>query len=154
MEVLVAVTLIGLVLSVALFTFLRGVHSSAALTAKNGKITEFANLFWDLTRAVYGAKRLYLRNGTDLYLVTTGGMFNPGVVQAAFLYRNGTLYYYEYPYPKGNIFDYERDKLIALYRLRDFQIIALSGGREFKNYDRKPWRLKVETEGRVFYLNF
>ena len=148
--------LLGVVLSTALFLFLRGIHSSSTITLEGEKVVRFANLYWDLTRAFYGAKRLQLVNGTSLYLITTGGLFYPGVVHSAFIYRNGTLYYYEYPYPRGDIKQIEEDKLIALYRLESFRMEVIGkGGKRLSNYrGKKPPLMEVNASGRVFYLKF
>ncbi len=151
-----ALVLLGVVLSTALFVFLRGINSSSTITLKGEKLVEFSNLYWDLTRAFYGAKELALINGTQLYLITTGGLFYPGVVHSAFIYRNGTLYYYEYPYPYGDIRHVEEDRLIALYRLDSFRMEVIDkGGKPSLNYrGKKPYMMEVNASGEVFYLKF
>ena len=148
-EVLVVLTLIGLTFSVLLLVFSRGADSSLNLTSRAESLKLEARLFWDLQRKILGAKRLRIEND-NLYLITSAGDFYPGVVKCAYLYRNGELYYYEFPYPYGAIDEIEEEKLYRLGRVESFEVIAVVGNREEYTYEGLPLFVKVRLNGKEF----
>ncbi len=150
-EVLVVLTLIGLTFSVLLFVFSRGVDSSLNLTGRAERLKLEARLFWDLQRKILGAKRLKVENN-NLYLITSAGDFYPGVVKCAYLYRDGELYYYEFPYPYGAIDEVEEGRLYLLGKVENFEVIAVVGNREENTYEGLPLFVKVKLNGREFLL--
>lgn len=150
-EVLVVLTLIGLTFSLLLLVFSRGVDSSLNVSSRGEWLRMGAQLFWDLQRKVLGATRIKVENN-NLYMVTSAGDFYPGVIKCAYIYRDGELYYYEFPYPYGAIDEIEEDKLYRLGRAKDFEVIAVVGNREEKVYEGLPLFVKVKLNGREFLL--
>lgn len=150
-EVLVVLTLIGLTFSLLLLVFSRGVDSSLNVSSRGEGLRMGAQLFWDLQRKVLGATRIKVENN-NLYMVTSAGDFYPGVIKCAYIYRDGELYYYEFPYPYGAIDEIEEDKLYRLGRAKDFEVIAVVGNREEKVYEGLPLFVKVKLNGREFLL--
>ena len=152
-EVLVVLTLIGLTFSILLFVFSRGVNSSLSLSESSEKLKAEASLFWELQRKVVGARKIKVdREG--LYMITSGGSFNEGVVKCAYLYKEGELYYYEFPYPYGAIDEVEEEELYRLGTFEEFKVVAVERNREFALYEGLPEFLKVHVNGREFLLEF
>jgi len=148
-EVLVVLTLIGLTFSILLFVFSRGVNSSLSLSQSSERLKSEASLFWELQRKVVGASRIKVsRDG--LYMITTGGSFNGGVVKCAYLYRDGDLYYYEFPYPYGAIDEVDENGLYKLGTFTEFRVVAMERNREYEAYEGLPEFLKVYLNDREF----
>jgi prepilin-type N-terminal cleavage/methylation domain-containing protein len=152
LEILVVILILSVFFSTLTFLFKNSFDSAVGLLEKNSKLQRDINIFWQLTRAIYGAKRLILRNGTDLYLITTGGLFYPGVVKSVYLYKNGTLYYYEFPYPYGPLESYNSSELKTLGRFDKFALWAVYGGRESKDDDGRATLFKLILDNQTFYL--
>jgi prepilin-type N-terminal cleavage/methylation domain-containing protein len=149
-EVLVVLAILGLLFSTLTFMFKELYLSSIHQKEQNISLKQRAELFWRLTRAFYGAKRFALRNGTELYFITTGGDVYRGVVKAVYKFQNGTLYYCEFPYPYGDF--YECNNTYPLYRFKEFKVFAVIGNREEKDFFKKPKLLKVIVDSSTFYL--
>lgn len=68
-EVLVVLTLMGLVFSLLVFVFSRATDSSLKVSARSEELKRQASLFWEMERKVIGAKRIRIegnsRSGTD-----------------------------------------------------------------------------------------
>ncbi|NPB05280.1 MAG: prepilin-type N-terminal cleavage/methylation domain-containing protein [Aquificae bacterium] len=152
-EVLVVVILLSLVLSTVLFLYKSAFDASGTLLKESERLERISSLYWDLTRAVYGAKRLKLVNGTELYLITTGGKFYRGVVKAAYVFKNRTLYYYEFPYPYGSIDDFGSQKPVELGRFESFKVYAVDGANLLPYSYGRERLFRVEVEGQTFYLS-
>jgi len=152
LEVLLVITILGLVFSTLTLIFKNIYESSLRISSKSSKLNLRAQIFWDLTRSLYGSKRAVLKNGTELYLITSGGQFYGGVVKAIYLFKNGTLYYYEFPYPYGSLYDYDRKSLIELGYFDRFELLALYNGKEYKNYPRKAGLYKLVIDNDTFYI--
>lgn len=150
-EVLVVLTLLGLIFSLLLLVFWRGTDSSLNLSRRGEGLRGEVLLFWDLQRKVLGAKRIKVE-GNNLYLITSSGDFYQGVVKCAYLYKDGKLYYYEFPYPYGPMDEIDRSKLQTLGRFEEFEVRAVEGNREEKVYDGLPRFVKVRLNGKELLL--
>ncbi len=148
-EVLIVLTLLGLTFTTLTLLLNRGVDSSLNITTHAESLRSSASLFWDLQRKVAGAKSIKVKDG-DIFMVTTGGSLYPGVVKSAYLFRDGTLFYYEFPYPYGPIDEVEEDRLQAVGRFEEFYAAAVERRREFKRYEGLPRYVKVRINGREF----
>ena len=148
-EVLVVLTLIGLTFSLLLFVFSRGVDSSLNLSRRGEALSMEARLFWDLQRKILGATRIKVESN-NLYMVTSAGDFYPGVVKCAYIYRDGDLYYYEFPYPYGAIDGIEEERLYRLGKVESFEVVAVAGNREERVYEGLPLFVKVRLNGKEF----
>ncbi len=152
-EVLVVVILLGVFFSTLAFTFKSIFESSLNISTGSRKLREISSLYWSLSRAIYGAKKLKLVDGRELYLITTGGMFYPGVVKAAYIYKNGTLYYYEFPYPYGNLTAIDLRELKPLYHFSEFAIFGLEKNVEKRDASNRVKTFKIEADGISFYVS-
>jgi len=145
-EVLVVLTLIGLTFSVLLLVFSRGVDSSLSLSGSSRSLVERASLFWDLQRKILGANKIEV-SGNALYMITSGGTLYEGVVKCAYIFRDGRLFYYEFPYPYGALDEVEEEKLQELGKVSEFRVLAVVGNREEKFYEGIPDYIKVHING-------
>ncbi|WP_457600652.1 prepilin-type N-terminal cleavage/methylation domain-containing protein [Hydrogenivirga sp.] len=150
-EVLVVLTLLGLTFSILLLVFTRGVDSSLNLSGSSEALRLKASLFWDMQRKLLGARRIRVEDDS-IFMVTTGGSFSEGVVKCAYIYRDGRLYYYEFPYPYGAINEIDEDRLYELGRLDSFTITVREGNREFKTYDGLPQFVEVKVDDESFFF--
>ena len=148
-EVLVVLTLIGLTFSILLLVLSRGIDSSLNLSEGSEALKGEASLFWELQRKILGAKRIKV-DRESIYMVTTGGSFNEGVVKCAYLFRDGKLYYYEFPYPYSAIDEIEEDRLYEIGEFESFGVSVREGNREYKVYEGMPQIVKVEVNGEEF----
>jgi len=151
-EVVAAIAILGLVFSTIFLLFWRGVNSSLEVTKHSETLKRKALLFWQLTRAIYGAKKFLLLNGTELYLYTTGGNFYKGVVKEVYLFKNGTLYYYEFPYPYKDIRYYEKSKLMPIFKADKFEFVATDGIANYTSYNKIPKGFWVIVNGEKWKL--
>ena len=148
-EVLIVLTLIGLTFSLLLLVFSRGIDSSLNLSEGSEALKRESSLFWELQRKILGAKRIKV-DRESIYMITTGGSFNRGVVKCAYLFRDGKLYYYEFPYPYGAIDEIEEEKLYEVGKFRSFRVSVREGDRDYEVYDGMPQLVKVEVNGEEF----
>jgi len=153
-EILAVLAILGLVFSTVFLLFWRGVNSSLEIAKRSEELQEKALLYWRLTRAIYGAKRLLLLNGTELYLYTTGGNLYGGVVKEAYIFKNGTLYYYEFPYPYKDIRYYDKDKLMPIFKADRLEFLAEFNGGNFTSYsfNQLPSLVWVKVDGEVWKI--
>ena len=148
-EILVVLVLLGLTFSALLLLLRRGVDASAGVTGYSENLVSEASLFWDLQRKVFGARKIKVE-GNSLYMITTGGSLYPGVVKSAYLFRDGILLYYEFPYAYGALEEVEEDKLQEVGRFEEFSVSVLEGRRELTRYEGFPPYVKVRVNGREF----
>jgi len=150
-EVLVVLTLLGLTFSALLIVFSRGIDSSLRITEESESLKPKASLFWDLQRKIVGAKRLRVENN-NLSMITSGGTIYRGVVKCAYVFKDGKLYYYEFPYPYGAIDEIEEDKLQRVGEFDSFEVQVKEGNRVLNSYDGIPDEIivKVGKEEFVF----
>ena len=149
-EILAVITILGLLFTTLLFTFYEIYNSSLRQKEEALKIQEELKLFWMLSRAFYGAKKFVLRNGTKLYFITTGSNTYRGFVKAVYTFENGTLYYCEFPYPYGSI--YNCTQKFPMFKLQSFKAFAVTSKGEEKDYFRKPNLLRLNINNDTFYL--
>ncbi len=148
-EVLIVLSLLGLTFSILVLVFSRGVDSSLNITEGSESLKREVSLFWDLQRKIVSATRIKVEDG-NLYMFTSAGSFNEGVVKCAYIYRDGMLMYYEFPYPYGAIDDVEEEDLINLGRLESFEARAIIGNRELKTYEGLPHYVWVRVNDKEF----
>lgn len=148
-EVLVVLTLIGLTFSMLILIFSRGADSSLNVSRRAESLKTEARLFWDMERKILGAKRVKVE-GKNLYMITSAGDFYRGVVKCAYLFRDGELYYYEFPYPYGAIDEIDENNLYRLGKVKDFEVVAVEREREEKFYEGLPRFVKVRLNGKEF----
>ncbi|HIC97802.1 MAG TPA: prepilin-type N-terminal cleavage/methylation domain-containing protein [Aquificaceae bacterium] len=151
-EVLLVLTLLGLTFSTVLFVFLRGIGSSLSVLESSEKLSGEASLFWDLQRKVFGASRIKIENDR-LYMITSGGTYYEGVVRCAYFFREGKLYYYEFPYPWGEIDDIEESKAFQIATVGSFEVSAVEGDGEERSYDGLPERVVVRIGDTEFIFD-
>jgi prepilin-type N-terminal cleavage/methylation domain-containing protein len=152
LEVLVVLVLVGLIFTLVLTVFWRITETSSEVSKRASKLQRETTLYWQLTRSFFGTKRLAVVNGTQIYAITTGGSLFKGTVWCAYLYRNGTLYYYEYPYPPPySIKEIPREASeIILGKFKSVKFSARKGGIFYSNFEGKPDTVKVELNGESF----
>jgi len=143
-EVLVVLILLGLTFSALLLVFSRGIDSSLRITEDSERLKLKANLFWDLQRKIVGAKRIRVENN-NLYMITSGGTIYQGVVKCAYIFKNGKLYYYEFPYPYGAIDEIEEDKLQEVGEFKSFEVKVKEGNRVLNSYEGLPDEIIVKV---------
>jgi len=143
-EVLIVLTLLGLTFSALLLVFSRGIDSSLRITEDSERLKLKANLFWDLQRKIVGAKRIRVENN-NLYMITSGGTIYQGVVKCAYIFKNGKLYYYEFPYPYGAIDEIEEDKLQKVGEFKSFEVKVKEGNRVLNSYEGLPDEIIVKV---------
>lgn len=150
-EVLVVLVLLGLTFSILLLIFSRGIDSSLNLSRRGESLKMEAGLFWDLQRKILGAERIKV-DGEGIYMITSAGNFYRGVVKCAYIYRDGELYYYEFPYPYGAVDEIEEGKLYKLGKFEEFRVVAVDRDREERFYEGLPRFVKVRLNGKEFVL--
>ena len=151
LEVLVVITLLALVLSITLVVFWRISSTSAEVSKSSARMEREALLFWDFTRSIFGAGRVAVENGSSLYLITTGGRFFRGVVWCAYRFENGTLRYYEFPYPPDDWTAVPQNAVgVSLGRFKSVKFSARKGGAFFKSFKGEPEAVEVELNGERF----
>ncbi len=148
-EVLVVLTIMGLVFSVLILVFSRGIDSSLNITQKSEDLKRKAVLFWDLQRKVFGAKEIKI-DPKGIYMLTSAGSFNKGVVKCAYIFKDKKLYYYEFPYLLGALDEVDEDKLIEVGRFSRFEVTAWDGRRELRVFDGLPQLVKVYLDDEEF----
>ena len=95
-EVLLALTLMGLFFGLLSYSFYSSLRSSYLLSQSSQLTKEEILLFWDLQRKLIGATDLYLKKDA-IFMTTTSGDYYQGIVKCAYVYKDGWLYYYSYP---------------------------------------------------------
>jgi prepilin-type N-terminal cleavage/methylation domain-containing protein len=153
LEVLVTLTLLLLLFGIVYTLYWQSVSSSLKISKLSERLRQRATLFWEFTRSLYGAKTMRLENGTTLYLITTGGQFYRGVVQAAYIYANGTLYYYEFPYPLADITYFPQKGTVkeTLGKFKTFKIAAYADNkREETLTGTLPRKVQIQIDNDTF----
>ena len=145
-EVLVVIALLGLVFSLLSLSFSEGIRSSLGLVSLSEELKQKAVLFWDLQRKILGAKRIRVEGG-NLFMLTSGSSLYEGFVKCAYIYRDGILYYYEFPFPYGAMDEYEEDKLMEVGRFEEFSLKVKSGNRYLESFDGLPEEVVVTVNG-------
>ena len=135
-------------MSLLLLIFTRGVDSSIGISKEAEKEITLANLFWDLQRKFFGAERVYIR-GDEVYMITSGGSYYPGIVRCAYVFDNGKLLYYEEPYTSGDVTSLDMKRAKRVGEFERFRVVAVDG-EEFSAYDGLPDLIRVYLGDVVF----
>ena len=152
-EVLITLGIISLVFMIAFGSFIQIMSSSTDAVRRSEILYEELRLFWELNRAIVGAKQIYLENGKDIYLITSGGNRFKGLVLRVFLPREDGLYEYEFPYPPKNIrMDIPEDELVLLSTIRSVTFFAYLQGQKLENYEGLPDGIIVEINGKEYFF--
>ncbi|ADC89164.1 hypothetical protein Thal_0530 [Thermocrinis albus DSM 14484] len=147
LEVLVTLTLLALVVGMSFGIFFGGVRSYTGLKERSEELRQLATLHWSLQRKLFGATQLQL-SSDSIFMITWGGDYHKGVVKAAFLYKDGTLYYYEFPYPYGDLRFYEEDKLVPLAKFPSLRFFAMVKGKLEDTYTGIPDAIVLDLPDR------
>lgn len=145
LEVLLVLVLMGLLFGMLSYSFYSSVRNSYALLESAELTKEEAMLFWNLQRKLTGATELVLRK-EGIFMLTSGGDYHQGLVKCAYIYREGLLYYYEFPYPYGDLTFYEEDKLLRVGRFKNLHFRVFSGGQHFEEFRGLPQWVEIGFE--------
>ncbi len=148
-EILIVVSLLGLLFGTLLFSFYRASDSSLRLLSLSDSLKQEALLYWELERKILGARLIHIENDR-IYMLTTGGSFYEGVVKCAYFLKDGKLYYYEFPYPYLALDDIEEDKAYEIMRLKSFKVSAIDRNSRFRTFIGIPDFVEVLVNGRRF----
>ncbi len=146
-EVLIVILLIGLIYSILSMIFYSNIGNSLNIISDSEKLKREANFFWNIQRKVASAKEIHLNKG-NLYMLTTAGDYYEGLVKSVYILREGNLYYYEFPYPYGDLRFYEEDKLYNLGKVEKFQILAFKNENKYDEFIGFPDYFLVEYNER------
>jgi len=149
-EVLIVLLLISLTFSILFFSFSRIISYSLHVSSEAERIKGELMLFWELTRAFTGARKFLLQEGRKVFLLTSGGSIYRGLVKKAFIYKDGSIYTYEFPYGAGSLDFFEEEKLLKLLNAEDFRVYAIDKRGRHKNYEGLPPLVIVELGERKF----
>ncbi len=151
LEVLLVIALMGVFFGVLSYSFYSSARNSYLLVESAELTKEEAFLFWNLQRKISSATDLFLKKDS-LFMITSSGDYYQGVVKCAYLYRDGLIYYYEFPYPYGDISFYEEDKLVRLGRFGEVSFRAYANGQFFEEFRGIPQWVEVKTGSRTFKI--
>lgn len=151
LEVLLVLVLMGVFFGVLSYSFYSSARSSYLLLESAEITKEEALLFWNIQRKLSGAVDLYLKKDA-LFMITSAGDYYQGVVKCAYLYKDGWLYYYEFPYPYGDITFYEEDRLIRLGRYDEISFRAYANGQYLEEFKGLPQWVELKLDSKIFKL--
>ncbi|SNZ16356.1 pilus assembly FimT family protein [Hydrogenobacter hydrogenophilus] len=151
LEVLIVLMLVGILFGVLSYSFYSFLTNSTNLLADSEKLKQEANLLLDIQRKVLSAKTLYMEKD-KLFMITSVGDYYEGVVKCAYIYKDKTLYYYEFPYPYGDIRFYEEDKLIKLGRFDTFYVKAYDKGQFIDSFQGIPQVVYVKLNSHELFI--
>lgn len=146
-EVLIVIVLIGLIYSLLSMIFYSNIGNSLNIISDSEKLKREANFFWNIQRKVASAKEIYLNKG-NIYMLTTAGDYYEGLVKSAYILKEGNLYYYEFPYPYGDLRFYEEYRLNNVGKVEKFQILAFKNENKYDEFIGFPDYFFVEYNGR------
>jgi prepilin-type N-terminal cleavage/methylation domain-containing protein len=150
-EVLLVVVLLSVFFGVLSYSFYSSVRSSYALSGTAQMDKETALLFWNLQRKLSGAVDLYLKKDA-LFMLTSAGDYYQGLVKCAYIYKDGWLYYYEFPYPYGDITYYEEDRLVRVGRFEGLSLRAYMNGQYVEELRGLPQWVELKLEGKTLQI--
>lgn len=150
-EVLIVLTLLGLIFSILSVVFYSNIKNSLILITDSDKLKNNANIFWSINRKILSSKEILLEKG-DLYMITSAGDYYEGIVKCAYIYRGGKLLYYEFPYPYGDLRFYEEEKLHSLGLMKNFKITAFKNEKKYDEFKGMPDYFIVELEDKIFII--
>ncbi|MFN3814405.1 MAG: prepilin-type cleavage/methylation domain-containing protein [Aquificaceae bacterium] len=132
-EILITFLTLGLLFGLLSYTFYSSIRASLDITEEGESLKQDILLLWNIQRKIISSKYIVL-DKDNIFMTTSAGDYHEGVVKCAFIYKKPLLYYYEFPYPYGNIEFYEEDKLIRLGKFENFTIRAYKNGNFYKNF--------------------
>ncbi len=129
LEVIVVIVILSLFFGVLIGSYFFIINKSLK-TIKGSKDTyDYANLIYNLERAVLCSKDLKIDNSKDfstIYMYTSCGVYN-GFSKEGLFVKDGYLYMYSYPYKIGDLFFYDDKKSIKLIPAYKFSAKFLVG---------------------------
>lgn len=146
-EVLIVIILIGLIFSILSMIFYSNISNSLNFISRSEKLKREANFFWNIQRKIASAKEIQL-DKNNIYMFTTAGDYYEGMVKSAYIFRDGNLFYYEFPYPYGDLKFYEEDKLNNLGKVKNFRIMAFKKERQYEEFKGMPDYFMIEYDER------
>ncbi|RMH01911.1 MAG: prepilin-type N-terminal cleavage/methylation domain-containing protein [Aquificota bacterium] len=149
LEVLLVVSLLGLLFGLLSFSYHSALRNAYGLNQDTQKEKEITLFLWGLQRKLLGASDLYLKKDA-IYMLTTGGEYYEGLVKAVYVFKDGWLYYYEFPYPYGELTFYEEDRLVKLLKLKSLSFRAYTPQGYQEEFRGLPTRVEVSLEGKRF----
>ena len=152
LETLIVITLMSIFFSVLSYSFYSSVKNSYLLLESAELTREELLLFWNLNRKVAGATELHVRRD-GVFMITPSGDYYQGIVKCAYIYRDGWLYYYEFPYPYGDLTFYEEDKLIRIGKFKELSFRAYANGQYFEEFIGIPQWIELNTEGKIIRVS-
>lgn len=150
-EVLIVIILIGLIFSLLSMIFYSNINNSLNLILESERLKKEASFFWNIQRKIASAKEIHLDKG-NLYMLTTAGDYYEGVVKSAYIFRDGNLFYYEFPYPYGDLRFYEEDKLYNLGKFKNFNILAFKNEKKYDEFIGFPDYFLVEYDDKIIVV--
>ncbi|WP_448587630.1 prepilin-type N-terminal cleavage/methylation domain-containing protein [Thermocrinis sp.] len=150
-EVLLVLTLLGLLFGTLSYALKSGMESSLLVVRDSQRLKDESLLVWNIQRKVLSAKDAHMEEN-KLFLHTYAGDYYEGMVKCAYIYKDGELYYYEFPYPYGSLNFYEEERLIRLGRFKSFSFSASAQGTSHKNYKGLPELYRIVIEDREYII--
>ncbi|MDW8066997.1 MAG: prepilin-type N-terminal cleavage/methylation domain-containing protein [Aquificaceae bacterium] len=151
LEVLLVLVLMGVFFSVLSYSFYSSTRNSYFMLESAELLKGEIFLFWDLQRKLTGATDLYIKKDS-LFMVTSSGDYYQGLVKCAYVYKDGWLYYYEFPYPYGDITFYEEDKLVRVGRFEELSFRAFSNGQFFDEFKGLPQWMDIRFKDKTYRI--
>ncbi|WP_448584400.1 prepilin-type N-terminal cleavage/methylation domain-containing protein [Thermocrinis sp.] len=151
LKILVVLLLLGLLFGLLSFVLKSGIENSLSVVENSQRLKDESLLILNIQRKILSAKDAYMEEG-KLFLHTYAGDYYEGLVKCAYIYKDGALYYYEFPYPYGSINFYEEEKLIKLASFDSLSFLAESMGNFQKSFRGLPERYRIIVEGREYVL--
>lgn len=150
-EVLVVLAVTGLTFSLIATLFYSSTANSLNLIETAQSTKAEATLLWNLQRKISSSQEILLE-GNRLHMITGAGDYFEGVVKCSYIFRNGTLFYYEFPYPFGEIAFVEEDRLIYFGTFKEFKVLASKNQQFYQDYRGKPDYFKIQVNGKVLIV--
>ncbi len=147
-EILVALVLVGLIVSTVLFVFRQSGQMAVWGTGEAEKTTELAKTLWllqcQLEGICKGFKLSQGPQGVRMGFLTSQGQNLPGIVQARYRFDGEKLFYCELPYSTADLLYCPPEKEYPLLSPSDFQVEAFGNGRWYLSFDQVPKKVRVK----------
>lgn len=151
-EILITLTLVGLIFSVLSYGLYSSINSSVSISADARQTEEEAKFFWDFQRRFATSKQVFVKKSGDgsqiVAMYNTAGEFSKGVVKSVYFMKDGFIQYYEYPYVFGDPFFYEEKSSVRLVPVKSFTVEVFSQGQKFEEFQGKPEYLVIFVNDR------
>lgn len=150
-EVLVVIVIIGLIFSVLSIVFYSTTNNSIFMIGQAENIKREAVVLWDIQRKILSSRELFLEKDR-LHMITTAGDFYEGVVKCSYIFKEGSLFYYEFPYPYGDIRFFDEKMLVNIGNFEDFQIRAVKNDKSYEEFKGNPDYFLIVLKNRRFIV--